>query len=120
MMSSRCITPALGDRQPGPPLAEAAGHGQEETETDRRPRRTACRPGFKIKYTHNAKSTSLYSEKDYHGPENSLHKILVPRAPDFVGTSVYFNDYYYYFYGLLDDYSERLPLHCKIKASLQD
>ena len=46
MMSSRCITPALGDRQSGPPLAEAAGHG--ETETNRRPRRTACRPGLKI------------------------------------------------------------------------
>ena len=28
MMSSRCITPALGDRQSGPPLAEAAGHGR--------------------------------------------------------------------------------------------
>ena len=57
MMSSRCITPALGDRQSGPPLAEAAGHG--ETETNCRPRRTACRPGLEI-LINNVRSTSLF------------------------------------------------------------
>ena len=56
---------------PGPPLAEAAGHVREETETNRCPRWTACQPGFKIKYTHNARK--FYSEENYHGPEISLH-----------------------------------------------
>ena len=90
-MSSRCITPALGDRQSGPPLAEAAGHG--ETETNRRPRRTACRPGLKIQIN-NVRSTSLFlsrtdrfvtalqNEPGSHGMDQGLQHKAGPRGTD--------------------------------------
>ena len=85
----------------------------EETETNRRPRRTACRPGLKNQ-SNDVRSESL-SGGDYHGRKIHYIKILVPRAPDFVGTFVYFNYFYYFFYGLRA--SGRLPLHFKIKPS---
>ena len=110
MMSSRCITPALGDRQSGPPLR---GEGRRPLYRDSDfetccqaavPRRTAVASALfglprKIANIEVQREVNIFGWRRLSRTDISLHK-LVPRDPDIVGISnVNYCYFYFYVYG---------------------